>query len=104
MEKSMESEQLLVRLVSGEEIVGDVTTNENSITIANGFNLLPGGEGKIQFIPFMAYTEAHKGVEVKNEHVLFTVQPIAELVEQITKIKRSLDSGIIVPEKGIVTP
>jgi hypothetical protein len=101
MEKSMK----LVRLTSGEEIVGDVVENEDgSYTISNAFNLLPGGEGKIQFIPFMAYTEAHAGVTLKAEHVLFTVAPVAQLVEQITKIKRSMDSGIITPDQGIVTP
>ena len=101
MEKSMK----LIRLTSGEEIVGDVVENEDgTITLSNGFNLLPGGEGKIQFIPFMAYTEAHSGITLKPEHVLFTVAPVAQLVEQITKIKRSMDSGIITPETGIVTP
>tara|TARA_R100000231_G_C5325461_1_gene164700 strand:+ start:1343 stop:1633 length:291 start_codon:yes stop_codon:yes gene_type:complete len=94
----------LVRLVSGEEIVGDVVENEDgSYTISNAFNLLPGGEGKIQFIPFMAYTEAHAGVTLKAEHVLFAVKPIAQLVEQISNIKRQLDSGIVVPEQKIVT-
>ena len=94
----------LVRLVSGEEIVGDVIENEDgSYTISNAFNLLPGGEGKIQFIPFMAYTEAHAGVTLKPEHVLFVVKPIAQLVEQISNIKRQLDSGIVVPEQKIVT-
>lgn len=94
----------LIRLVSGEEIVGDVVENEDgSYTISNAFNLLPGGEGKIQFIPFMAYTEAHAGITFKAEHVLFAVKPIAQLVEQISNIKRQLDSGIIVPEKKIVS-
>tara|TARA_Y100001937_G_C7108344_1_gene326204 strand:- start:1275 stop:1580 length:306 start_codon:yes stop_codon:yes gene_type:complete len=101
MEKSMK----LVRLVSGEEIIGDVVENEDgSYTISNAFNLLPGGEGKIQFIPFMAYTEAHNGVTLKAEHVLFSVNPIAQLVEQITNVKRQMDSGIITPDTGIVKP
>ena len=95
----------LIRLTSGEEIVGDVVENEDgTITLSNGFNLLPGGEGKIQFIPFMAYTEAHQGVTFKPEHVVFVVNPVAQLVEQITKVKRSMDSGIITPDQGIVTP
>tara|TARA_B100000963_G_C22090897_1_gene436415 strand:- start:111 stop:416 length:306 start_codon:yes stop_codon:yes gene_type:complete len=101
MEKSMK----LVRLVSGEEIIGDVVENEDgSYTISNAFNLLPGGEGKIQFIPFMAYTEAHNGVTLKPEHVLFSVNPVAQLVEQITNVKRQMDSGIITPDTGIVKP
>ena len=80
----MKTEQLLIRLVSGEEIIGDVTKNEDSVTISNGFNLLPGGEGKITFIPFMAYTNAHEGVTISNTHVLFAVAPIEQLKEQYT--------------------
>ena len=39
----MKTEQLLVRLVSGEEIVGDVTLMEDRLEIKNALNLLPGG-------------------------------------------------------------
>ena len=52
----------------------------------------------------MAYTEAHAGVTIKAEHVLFSVNPIAQLVEQITNVKRQMDSGIITPDTGIVKP
>lgn len=105
MEKTMKlkTEQLLVRLVSGEEIVGDVTKGKDSLTIENGFNLLPGGEGKIAFIPFMAYTEAHKGVTIDNKHVLFTVKPIGQLSEQVNQMSGK-GAGIQVPSKDIIVP
>ena len=95
----MKTEQLLVRLVSGKEIVGDVTLMEDKLEIKNAFNLLPGGEGKIAFIPFMAYTEAHKGVEINMKHVLFTVKPVGQLKDQISQ----MNSNIVTPRKEIIT-
>jgi hypothetical protein len=91
----------LVRLSSGEEIIGNVKENrDNSVTITNGYSLIPAGEGKIGFMPFMAYTEAAKGITISDRFVLFVVEPNAQLVDQI----KQMDSGIVLPPKqGIIT-
>ena len=34
---------LLVRLSSGEEVIGEVTETENLITIKDGYTLIPAG-------------------------------------------------------------
>lgn len=91
----------LVRLSSGEEIIGNVEVHrDNSVTIKDGYSLIPAGEGKIGFMPFMAYTEAAKGITIAERFVLFIVEPNAQLVEQI----QQMDSKIVVPPKqGIIT-
>ena len=91
----------LVRLSSGEEIIGNIAENrDNSITITNGYSLIPAGEGKIGFMPFMAYTKAKLGVSIPARFVLFIVEPVDELVQQV----KAMDSGIVVPPKqGIIT-
>ena len=63
----------LVRLSSGEEVIGKVIENEDSITITDGYSLIPAGEGKIGFMPFMAYTKAKDGITIDNKFVLFIV-------------------------------
>jgi len=97
----MEKNMKLVRLSSGEEIIGNVEVHsDNSITITNGYSLIPVGEGKIGFMPFMAYTKAKDGITIPERLVLFTVEPKDELLAQI----KSMDSGIVVPPKqGIIT-
>ena len=88
----------LVRLSSGEEIIGKVTETENSVIIENGYTLIPAGEGKIGFMPFMAYTKAKDGITIGNEFIMFIVEPIEDMVNQI----RQMDSGIVVPDgKGL---
>lgn len=96
----MKDEYKLVRLSSGEEVVGILTQNEESITITDGYSLIPAGEGKIGFMPFMAYTKAAKGITIPHRFVVFTVDPVDELVDQV----KAMSSPIQVPEKqGIIT-
>jgi len=88
----------LVRLSSGEEVIGKVTETDNSVTIKDGYTLIPAGEGKIGFMPFMAYTKADQGVTISKQFVVFMVEPIEDLVNQI----RQMDSGIVVPDNKVI--
>jgi len=88
----------LVRLSSGEEIIGKITETETSVKIENGYSLIPAGEGKIGFMPFMAYTKADEGVTIDKKFIMFIVEPIEDLLNQI----RQMDSGIVVPDKKVI--
>lgn len=92
----------LVRLVSGEEIVGEVEeTRASSIILKNGHLLIPAGEGKIGFMPFAPYTKAKEGVEINLQHVIFIVDPVEELAAQVSAMANP--SKIITPPKqGII--
>ena len=51
----------LLRLVSGEEILADVDLNgidTDTVILKDALCLIPAGEGKIGFMPFMPYTKA----------------------------------------------
>jgi hypothetical protein len=87
MEKNME----LIRLSSGEEVIGKVTDNGDSITIKDGYSLLPAGEGRIGFMPFMSYTKASEGITIDKKFIVFVVEPIESLIDQV----RQMDSGIV---------
>ena len=96
----MKEEYTLVRFTNGEEVIGQVEDKESSILIKNGHSLIAPEPGKIGFIPFMAYTKAAKsGVEVDKKHIMFMLEPLDSLVDQI----RGANAGIMVPNKEIVT-
>tara|TARA_B100000925_G_C21938289_1_gene443376 strand:+ start:675 stop:962 length:288 start_codon:yes stop_codon:yes gene_type:complete len=95
----MEKIMKLVRLSSGEEVIGKVRESENSIVIEDGYSLIPAGEGKIGFMPFMAYTKAKEGILIDRRFVVFVVDPLEELVDQI----RQMETGLTVPSGKIVT-
>jgi len=92
----------LVRLVSGEEIVAEVKLgdlSDNTYTLIDPIILIPAGEGKIGFMPFMPYTKAKDGIEIDGNHIMFMVDPVDDLVDN----HRQFTTGISVPEKRIVT-
>ena len=89
----------LVRLSSGEEVIGKVEEHDNSITIRDGYSLIPAGEGKIGFMPFMAYTKAKDGITIDNKFVVFVVEPVDGIVDQV----RQMDSGIVTAKPGIIS-
>ena len=87
----------LIRLTSGEEIIGKVIDRPEEIVITDGFNMVSTEPGKIGFIPFMAYSKDKEFVVSKN-HVLMICEPVDELVDQV----RSMTSGIVVPDKKVI--
>lgn len=90
----------LLRLVSGEEIIAEITnSNEDSYQIKDAIVMIPAGEGRIGFMPFMPYTEAKNGLTIRKQDVMFSVDPIEDMVDQF----RQARSGIQTPKKGIIT-
>lgn len=94
----------LVRLVSGEEIVAVVEESKNtagkSVILKDGYLLIPAGEGKIGFMPFAPYTKAKDGVEISMEHIVFIVEPLEELANQVKQMANP--SQIITPPQGVI--
>ena len=93
----------LLRLTSGEELLSDVDLNgidTETVILKDTLCLIPAGEGKIGFMPFMPYTKAKDGLELDMKHIMFMVEPNDMLLEQ----HRNATSGLAVPpEKKIVT-
>jgi len=89
----------LVRLSSGEEVIGKVVDNGSDVTITDGYSLIPAGEGKIGFMPFLAYTKAKDGITIPKNFIVFTVDPVDELVDQV----RQMDTGLVAPKNKIIT-
>lgn len=88
----------LVRLTSGEEIIGKVIERSDEIEISDGYNMVSTEPGKIGFIPFMAYSKDESFI-INRTHVLMVCDPVDELVDQI----RSMTSGIVVPDQKVIT-
>ncbi len=90
----------LLRLVSGEELIAEVVnSSEDSYTLKDAIVMIPAGEGRIGFMPFLPYTEAKDGISIRKQDVMFVVDPIEDLIDQF----RQARSGISTPPKGIIT-
>ena len=88
----------LVRLSNGEEVIGQVSETQNHITIKDGHALFAPEPGKIGFIPFMPYTKAKDGVVIDKKFVMFVVEPLQSLVDQVT----GKGARIMTPKKDII--
>ena len=90
----------LLRLTSGEEIIAEVVnSSEDSYTIKDAIVMIPAGEGKIGFMPWLPYTKAADGVTIRKQDVMFVIDPLEDLIDQF----RQARSGIQTPAKGIIT-
>lgn len=88
----------LVRLSSGEELIGDVKETHDGITLSDAIILIPAGEGKIGFMPFMPYTEASDGISISNQFIVFMVKPVQNLIDN----HREATGKIALPPSSII--
>ena len=86
----------LVRLSTGEEVVGRIKETEDTVAITDGILLVPAGEGKMGMIPFVPYGDGGD-VVVNRNHVMFITNPGDQLKAQIVK----MTSGIEIPTEGL---
>ena len=89
----------LIRLSTGEEVIAKILEeDECTMTIEDGVMLMPAGEGKIGFVPFMPYSTGEP-VVLRQNHIMFITEPNAYLANQV----RQMVSGIEVPSQSIIT-
>ena len=96
------SEVKIVRLKTGEEILCEYSVSEHRkmTHIKNGLMIVPT-EQSIGFIPFMVYADLPDNTfSVKSSHVLWVVDPVAELIEK----HQDTFSTIVAPESKIIIP
>ena len=105
----MADEVKLVRLVSGEEIVGIVNQNPQGVQINKPAIVIvqpPRTQNDrmgIALIGWLPYSNVEKeGIHIKQEHVLFVVNPEASLVK--TYKERFTSQALVVPQPDVTRP
>lgn len=100
------SEVKLVRLISGEELIGKVNSNPQGVQIEAPAIVIiqpPQRQGDrmgIALVGWLPYTNVAKtGIAIKQEHVLFVTDPEADLVK--TYKERFSAQGLVVPQPDI---
>jgi len=89
----------LIRLISGEDVVGDLNIDGDNYRIENPvvLGLMMGQNGKpnLQMQPMLIFSE-QKVITVKSTHVLYDVTVATEIKNKYNEI---YGSGIVVPPK-----
>ena len=86
------SDVRLVKLKSGEELIGDVTVKSDDVIISNPCQLMPTDQG-IGFTPWPPFSK-HDNVTVKMDWVICITQPV-DAAKNAWNSK--FGSGIILP-------
>jgi hypothetical protein len=92
------SEIKIVRLATGEELLATVSGGPDQYTLTDVAILIPTQENSLGLAPFMAYSDAPKGMTIASNFVMFIVDP----VEGLKKQYQSMFSKVITPESKII--
>ncbi len=96
----------LIRLVTGEDIVSEVSFNdsENAHVFTNPIIVVampgpPGQPPNIGFAPWMPYSKDRKFL-IADKNVITMTEPLPQFVQQYTEI----NSKIALPNKSLILP
>ena len=100
----MEDNLRIIRLISGEEILGEIEDqNENSVRMKNpcvlGITMNSNGKAGLQMQPLLLFSE-QKIVTFKSQHILYEVSVATELRNKYNEI---YGSGIVVAKSSLIT-
>lgn len=98
----------VVRLISGEEILGDVEYDKKSkvykindlCQVATSYADANSATVSVGVAPYIPYADISDGIEINDGYVGFVVNPVNELLNEYNKV---FGSGLIVPDSGIST-
>ena len=82
----------VVRLVSGEELIGD--WNEEKNIINNPVIMVPVSKAQLGFSPWIPYVEEEE-VPLKEQHIVTILTPDNKLQNEYNRV---YGSGLIVPD------
>ena len=91
----------ILKLITGEEIVGELKDGtDDSVRIENpcilGIGMASNGKASLQMQPMLLFSE-QKVVELKKNHILYTVSVATEIKNKYNEI---YGSGIVVAKKS----
>ena len=86
----------VIRIVSGEELIGDWNRETNTIT--SPVVMVPLGKDQLGFQPWIPYAE-DKEITFKEQHIVVVVTPDTKLQNEYNRV---FGSGLLVPEEKII--
>ena len=86
----------IVRIISGEELIGD--WNEETKTITSPVVMVPLGKDQLGFQPWIPYSEDEE-ITFKEQHIVVVLTPDTKLQNEYNRV---YGSGLLVPEENII--
>jgi hypothetical protein len=97
----MEPEILIVRMRSGEDVISQVVTKEDSYFLTKPAMLVPAGKGNLGMLPWLMYGNIDDGISIPKESTYFVFKPLSDLADEY---RAGFVSKLVTPSKKIATP
>lgn len=88
----------IVRLATGEELICEVTGGPDHYTFKDVAILIPTQQNSLGLAPFMAYSDAPKGMAIASNFVMFMVDPVQDLKNQY----QTMFGKVVTQDKKII--
>lgn len=92
----------VVRLISGEELLCDITYNNGEYTLKNPVRIVMSvnktnpSQVSFGFVDWLPYANLKEGITIRKEFIVFVVKPEMDFVNQYNQ---SFGTGIVTPPK-----
>ena len=86
----------IIRIVSGEELIGD--WNDETKTITQPVVMVPLGKDQLGFQPWIPYSEDEE-ITLKDQHIVVILTPDTKLQNEYNRV---YGSGLVVPDENII--
>jgi len=86
----------IIRIVSGEELIGD--WNDETKTITQPVVMVPLGKDQLGFQPWIPYSEDEE-MTFNEQHIVVVLTPDNKLQNEYNRV---FGSGLLVPEEKII--
>jgi hypothetical protein len=95
----------ILKLVTGEELVGDVSRIQDTVTISKPFAITmardpvnPGGDMQLALFPYVPYVKEHK-LHLDEKSIVWMTDLVDSMVKDYNNALESLKITEVVPEK-----
>ena len=86
----------IIRIVSGEELIGD--WNDETNTITSPVVMVPIAKDQLGFQPWIPYSE-EEAMTFKEQHIVVVLTPDTKLQNEYNRV---YGSGLVVPDENII--
>ena len=86
----------VIRIVSGEELIGD--WNEEKNIINNPVIMVPVSKGQLGFQPWIPYSD-QEDIQLKEQHIMTVLTPDKKLQNEYNRV---YGSGLILSEEETI--
>ena len=86
----------IVRIISGEELIGDWNRETNTIT--DPVVMVPVAKDQLGFQPWIPYAE-DKEITFKEQHIVVVLTPDTKLQNEYNRV---YGSGLVMPEEETI--